>query len=839
NVNPFELSTKFNYKSVLDPDANVIVLGKITDVAYGEYELNISQTNKPIASRNIKVYKTLTSDDISVSVPNADYDGEFLRYEKLTAKPTDFETNYASYYEYIGGRYVSVTNKTWSESKAYYTKQFVDAYTKLLEKPEDFETNYSAYYIYDVTSGTYIPVSVGTWADDVEYYKKSNIEFIDTLIDSNNTYILSTSSTYDVNVEIEGDAFVSVASKSATAEFVDSYQLLTVEPADFTTSYADYYKWEGAYIQLTSEETFVEGKYYKKLDVLKTNLNNMAQTSTSKDEIVTGVNGTFNTVTGVKNYVKITYTITPTKYDYYQISKTSGIPQTKSIYVYVYEPLQTATFNKTMLYKYAYSYQDANREYLLGSLREELGTEQLKIEINGSSETSALNYVDIMWMRLSDGVEIRPQNDITSATYQFNTIRGESVSGTIYAVITQFGTQFSIQCGYHVSNPILTERVMLNTPSQTFKTGGAYINMKLGDELEIDAEQHSSLGDVTVDELNYITCNVSGAQSDGIISYDAGSGKLVANNAGRAKLVIVSTDALKETLYSGLNYLNKSTYVRADALDCVLIIDIIVSDGSEENPYLIATADDFRKIKDDFVAKEEHGWRPEYDENNYLLNGVNNKHYALTENVDIKGKPIQFSGDFAGSVVSYQEREGVNNRFTVYGVMLTESNSTLFTNVTKEAKMENLTFHIDINYNRTTIPSSDILIGLIGKNAGQINNVISVVSGKINDNVSRAVSYSNFDYTIGALIAHNKGDVTIDDVTLVGVKGDIIVNTPNSSVVLGGLIGKNEGNIIGAHTGAKQNTSTGKVEYEVYYDNQGATADVVLQVKSAKSEGAI
>ena len=597
----FEVSTPFNYISVLDPDANVIILGKVEDVAYGEYELNISQTNKYISSRNIKIYKALTADDISVSVPNADYDGDYLRYEQLTSEPGDFSTNYASYYEYVGGKYVPVTSKNWSRTKTYYTKQYIKTYNILTEKPEDFETNYANYYTYDEANGNYVSVTSATWDDEEDYYQKSDIEFIDTIIDVDNAYILSASSTYIVDVDIKDDAFVGVNSKSANAEFVGSYEVLTVEPADFTTSYSNYYKWDGGYTQLTSAETFVSGKYYKKLNVLTTNLSNIAQSGPMKDEIVTGNAGTFNATTGQKNYIKITYTIVPTKYDYYQISEVAGTPQTKSIYIYIYEPLKTAAFNKTMLYKYDYDYKDSESEYLLNSLREELGTEQLKIKINGLDNSSVLNYVDVVWMPSSDGVNMTSQDDIDSATYQFSTINGNSVSGTIYAVITQFGVQYSIQCGYHVSDPILTERVILNTPSQAFKTGSPYINMKLGQELIIDAEQYSSLGDVTVNELYYITCNMSGAQSDGIISYDNAERKLVANKAGRAKLVIVSKDALKENLYSGLNYLNTSSYVRASASNCVLIVDIIVSDGSEGNPYLIATADDFRKITDDFV----------------------------------------------------------------------------------------------------------------------------------------------------------------------------------------------------------------------------------------------
>ncbi len=826
----FKNSCTLKYEDSKISYDNIIVFGVKAGktINYGDWQLEISQVNRPIADKDIKVYKTLEENDINVSISDADYSGDLLRYEKLDAKPYDFEYNYSNYYENLAGRYVKVSNNVWNPMKTYYTTKVLNdvyKYVELSAKPDKFEENYSNYYLYNGSAEIYEQVTNSIWDSTQKYYSKQQVkEFIDTLIDVENAYILSASTAtqakYNVNLSISNNEYITIHSKKAVANFVDSYRLLE-DGTNFDMDWTKYYMLkDGVYTQLsgTSSPGFVAGKYYENLSTLSESLLSGFVTITeSKNEITTTNFGTFNTSTGEKNYIKITYEIQPVKYDYYKISDQLGETKTKSIYVYVYEPITSVTFDRTLLEKYDYYHQDSNGSTLLTSLREQYGTETLNIKINGESNSSVLNYVDILWITNLTGIDnVVKHDNNTSATYTFKAIKPalsdqkEGISGTIYALVNQFGAQYSIQCGYNVKIPNLTERIILNTPSQTFKSGGAYINMKLGETLPIDVTQHCSKGNVSMPGVQYVTCNIRGDKSNDIISFS--DGQLTANAAGRAKLVIVSTDALTTELSASLKYLNLPTYVRGAALDCAMIIDIIVSDGSAENPYLIASAEDFKDIQADFVA------------------GVNNKHYALTQNIDLMGEGITISGDFAGSFISYQEDEYSNNRFIVYGAMLNQSNPTLFEKLTASAKLENITFYIDIDYNASG-RIGDTSIGLIGTNFGKIKNVTAIVSGKIYD-TARAAADPSPDYSIGLLVANNKGMVEFDDITLVGVQGHVIVDLPNNSVMIGGLIGINSGTLIGMHTGAKQNQTTGNIEYETYYDNQGAVTDITLSVKA-------
>ena len=126
----------------------------------------------------------------------------------------------------------------------------------------------------------------------------------------------------------------------------------------------------------------------------------------------------------------------------------------------------------------------------------------------------------------------------------------------------------------------------MDTPVNTFKSGAGYVNLKVGESKNILATAKLlNGGEVSFPGVTYQLCGMEG-YSVGNIASVTSEGKLTANNAGKAKLIIMATDRIKKSLSEVTNYLQISEYLSNDAY---VIIDVIVSDGSEHNPFLISS----------------------------------------------------------------------------------------------------------------------------------------------------------------------------------------------------------------------------------------------------------
>ena len=501
-------------------------------------------------------------------------------------------------------------------------------------------------------------------------------------------------------------------------------------------------------------------------------------------------------------------------YDYYKLDTSVENKIFKTIYLYIYEPITFATFDSTMLYKYDYN-NITNQQ-----LRQQYGEHTLNINLNNNDQ-DIFNYADVKWHYSDEYISNFELETQSQASFRFdrsdNLDDNYVVADRIIATLTQFGVQYPIYCNYEIRKPILSDSVELNTTTNAFSSGNGYINLKVGESVKIDATAKSQSGkNVSFEGFEYVICSSTGYALNGVASVDS-EGLLTATGAGRVKLIIIAKDRLYNNLSSITNYFNTKAYIQNNA--SYIIVDIIVSDGSEENPYLIASGDDFRKIAQDFNADK-----------------INNYHYALVNNITLGGKAISFDGKFNGSIKSFDE-----NRYTIYGIILNEKNPTLFNVLGDDSsidivnpRLKNIDFYVDVNYVSTVKSSTSlkpIMIGLIGENYALIENITVTISGNIDANNIENI------YTIGSMVVKNYGKVVIDDNKLIGVQGDVLVKqSALSRIVLGGVIGENQGTLIGANTENEIDTYSGEVEYEVYYDNQGATADINLQVYNVSSE---
>lgn len=615
-------------------------------------------------------------------------------------------------------------------------------YSELVYKPDDWDTNWGNYYIYQ--DGEFKQVSaVNTSKPDFStgFFKKEKV------------YILSSSSInatnyYDVNIQIDDENFVN--------EYVldNENKLVTESGSEVQSDYLRY------------------NFYYDK----------------ELNRITTGLEGSFDEVNNQKTYVQLTYIFDVEQYDYYQKSENISTIY-KRIYLYIYQPITRVSFDKTQLYKYSYynDVENPNEGIQFTEFADIYGKETLTIQLNNAS---VFNYVtDIQWKTDYDNAVGVVSGDKRSATFTFNAYT-RSVS-TIVATISQFGANYPIYCGVVVERPILTDRVVLNNSTNSFSSGDRYLTMNINDTIDITASQYSDDGDVSLKGLEYIICSTSGYASNGSVLVDE-NGTLTAVRAGRVCLIIVPKDRLIKPINNVSNYFNYREYL---SVNVYVKIDILVSDGSRENPFFITNMEDLKNIK-------------------------NGYHYALINDINLNGQAVNIA-EFNGSFVSYQEGNLQDNRFSIYGIELNENNLNLFTTLLETAELRNINFYVNINCNMRSGGN----IGLIGVNKGSIVNCVVNIAGNID------LGDRSGNYNIGGFAAVNEGEIICDNAELVGVSGQIIVQGGvNASVILGGIAGKNSGTISGAVTEIDYENSD--VEYDVFYGNQGSTANIILQLKA-------
>lgn len=750
----YDNSCVFNYDG--NDEKNVLIIGRIddaTDTSCGDYTLSFSQNGVEL-----------------------NYAREIKIYKSLDE--SDIVIN--------------------MPNADFAGKDYWNQYTKLESEPADWSIMYNTYYVFDGNEYTLVPSGTEAPSFKARDYYKFEDELKD--IDLDSTYILATEKSgdnaYQVNIDIQNKDFLAIENVGLVA------QLLECGSVDGETA---------AYITPEINVVIEDGR------------SNYIATISTK------TNGLYNSGSNNRRYIKVTYSFVPFLYEYNKVSKDPATPIEKSIYVYIYTPLKSSHFyegsdNKkiiTSIQKYNYN------SVLNSEFKAEFAEQELKISLNNLKEGDIFNYATVEWVTPStEGLLFAPTFEGYKAKFTFKTIQNASeISFPILAIIRQFGIQQSIKCDVVVRKPVLTERLMLDNDINYFESGTAFINLNRGATLQLNpiAYPANENDDITMPGFDYILCSTSGYKlaGGGTQTNVNSDGLITASKAGRFKLIVVAKDRIKLDIDKVVNYLNFDQYIdRTDIEEGHLpytVTDILVSDGSEDNPHLISTAHDFERINESLAMIKNQ---------EYLF-------FALTNNIDLGGKGITIN-EFNGVIFSYNETAHETNRFTVYGGLLTNINPTLFSTLAMrddgKANLIDIDFILDINYVATI--GGDKYIGLVGTNAGKIKDCSVKISGTVNANNMSGT------YNIGGMVALNNSIIEIKDSKLVGVSANITVtNGGFATINLGGVIGQNIGTLTGVVTntlGVKEDD----IKYEVTYDNQGAMADVDLRVHDA-ADGAI
>ncbi len=375
-----------------------------------------------------------------------------------------------------------------------------------------------------------------------------------------------------------------------------------------------------------------------------------------------------------------------------------------------------------------------------------------------------------------DGTEKEEFKDLKKITLSF--AGNSEYTQVVRAYVEQFDNIFELQCVFDVRKPILSERLRIKSELNLDADENYYINLKNGESYTVLAENFSSLGDVTHAEtiIQVFDENGSAYTASDYFDVDQANNKITVKKVDRVhtfKLVVFAKDALKHIPSSDKSGYNNpiSFLMNFDGVEeglcdnAYFVMDIVLSDGSEENPYLIKSAKDFWEMDDtEQLRKEDTYWM--------LMTNI------TLDNVVDAEKIVGFNGNIKtfNDVV-----------FTIDGVALNNSNKNLFVNF--GGNISNIKFVVDYNYELINTDNAAEYLGLFDVNNGTLTDVGVVLNGNAKFNLdNRTTCY------FGGLGGQNFGKIIYTKIE--GVRGKISLEG-SSKAHFGGLVGINQGSIVG------------------------------------------
>lgn len=428
------------------------------------------------------------------------------------------------------------------------------------------------------------------------------------------------------------------------------------------------------------------------------------------------------------------------------------------------------------------------------------------------------------------------ENQFNCCDLQFKTI--EVMDGwyrkTIKAYVEQFNNIFELECVVFVEQPILTEKLNIVSPvyyddaKQNY-----YINLKNGGEYQVEAFNYSSLGEVTnsgtviqiVDEFG------SAAETSEYFTINRTLSKISVDKVDTKhnfKLIIYAKDVLKERIDAIIyGYNNPSSFIMNDFgpkfnflhqnryLNAYFVIDIHLSDGSEETPYEIHSADDFWEIDD----TEEY----------------RNAYYKLMSSINLENtsdKNEKVIRDFCGSLIA-------DEVYTVDGITLTAKNKNLFVGFKKGSEInsgtiKNIRFIVDYQYLITDNQSAEVHLGLFDRNRGTLENVQVQVADTSNIELNgRAKFFFGALAGVNEQFENSNGDISAGVLytNTSGVSGKVEISG-DATIYVGGLVGKNIYQICGNEPAYV--TQSGN-RIELVSTSGGTHAISSLEIKATKA----
>lgn len=556
------------------------------------------------------------------------------------------------------------------------------------------------------------------------------------------------------------------------------------------------------------------------------------------------------TYTDSNKYIDLTVTVITQKYiNIVTPEGEEGISKTIRFFIYEKIEEENISLNNIAITRYmedflGYYYKDQSKAEISVLLTNnnlwnyvQKQTQDKTRDIGIISQEHDLEYDVIWYTENTDYIEtINQQNNMISLNFRQSQDESEYIR-IIYAEVKQFGKTYTLRCVVNVKLPILTQKVSITSELDSYvaDSSGYYLNLKAGESYTLTTESRSSFGNITNPDVmvvvtdkygtaNYNVVTISGniiTVKDNISSYREG-----------LRLIVFAKDVLEYSIgytESGLDDIESyiidftNSYTHAGLYkNAYFVIDLILSDGSEYNPYLIRSADDFWEINDNNAAKKAH--------------------YVLMSNIDITNTK-NYNGNktisnFTGSIRTYEIGDKAYI-YSIYGVKINSEYSYLFKSFDGEIK--NINFVVTLSGTGSFAINNENNVGVFSVNSGTIINCSVNFSGAIKLNYT-GVNIATVNF--GVLVGLNEGIIKYTSTDITGAIGKIELSG-NAIVNFGSLVGKNVGQIIGcvlSTDNIDDSESSGgdqSVVFRIYIGDQGAIASVDINAILTNSDSSI
>ena len=550
--------------------------------------------------------------------------------------------------------------------------------------------------------------------------------------------------------------------------------------------------------------------------------------------LLTFLNGTYFNETN--NYINIRFTVRVQNYS--NIITPNGYEDvTIVISFFIYEEIghEDLMINNTSLVRFVESSLGAyNKDDSKATLQISISDENLWNYTQMSTQDSSYNigiqdqdYRVVWYTENGDRIRTDYQTDNSiSLTFTGDNQSNASYREDIYAEIVQFNTVYTLRCLVTVQRPIITQSITITSDVNITEDINQeyYLDLRAGQTYQLTAENYSPLGEVSNPDIFMVVVNSYGNQNNNSIIIDNDNHTLTVretiSNASNLSLIVFAKDALNQIIDSStVGFDNISSFMlneRGELQDAYLnayvVINLYLTDGTRENPFIINDANDFWDINSSEQMKSSY--------------------YRLMTNIDLTNTsydgPRVIDG-FSGYISTYSSSNS-DYIYTLYGITLNGSNPNLFTNF--NGTLSNINFNVAYNYSfnetgntSTTINTASANLGLIDVNYGRLENININYSGRANLYNGTALP----EYNFGSLVGINYADILYTSSSVIGADGSITLYG-DAVVNFGGLVGKNYGLIqrLGdVSTNADYSLlADDNVEFGVYVANEGALSVV-------------
>ena len=555
-------------------------------------------------------------------------------------------------------------------------------------------------------------------------------------------------------------------------------------------------------------------------------------------------------------YIEIKFIVNANVYDRLEKTGTQEIYVTKTFFVF--EPIEddnidlyTNNENTSYLTRYPFGSLGV---YYNGTMENSPNYSAIKIEIkiddnlkqyiNKQQQTAFENQEQFMVVWYSN--EENSFNYVNQDDYSINLQVAGSFETSernvyVYATIKQFNRDIIKRCTIHIVQPILTEKIEILTELNVNEIKQTqYLNLQTGERKTLSINAFSSKGNLTFNNnLIMLAVGATGNivstndkdNATALIYIDNANATITINNIQNAitkniNLVVFAKDVLKDDINQGL-FNSLESYLMDRYKNAYMQVELLISNGTKENPFILNDAQDFWNLK----TGEEN----------------KNTYYTLMSNINLNtlnSQPITIN-NFYGNINSYENTTyGSSGQlseqyvYTIYGITLNKNFVNLFSNF--YGSLSNINFVVNYDYN---LEVDNANLGLISENYGNLTNVFASISG-----VANVVGKADF----GALVGRNLGTITYTSGNQIGVSGNIEV-LGSDEVHFGGLVGLNDfnnitiGSIFGASNKANAitlnnnfaympKTINSAVDFALVLNNSGAISSINVSASNLTNE---